>query len=120
MSNPLSAHDGRIIDQLFQVITQRRHTDPDQSYSAALLAAGPVKIANKLGEEAVETVTAALAQPTDRLIAESADLLYHLSVLWAATGVQPSDVWAELAGRQSKSGIEEKKSRVSDPSPEAG
>ena len=107
----MSKLDGRIIDQLFQVILERRHTDPDQSYSAALLAAGPVTIANKLGEEAVETVTAALAQPAGRVIAESADLLYHLSVLWAATGVQPSDVWAELASRQDQSGIAEKKSR---------
>ncbi len=103
--------DGRIMDQLFQVIVHRRDSDPDRSYSAALLAAGPVKIANKFGEEAVETVSAALAQPKDRVIAESADLLYHLSVLWAATGVQPSDVWAELASRQEQSGIAEKKNR---------
>ena len=69
------------------------------------------KIAQKLGEEAVETVIEGVGNNREALVGESADLLYHLLVLWAATGVSPADVAAELARREGGSGISEKKSR---------
>ena len=70
-----------------------------------------MQIAKKLGEEGVETALAAVAQDKQALIAESADLLYHLLVLWAACGVEPKDAYAALDARTNRSGIEEKNSR---------
>ncbi|HSO41784.1 MAG TPA: phosphoribosyl-ATP diphosphatase [Rhodospirillales bacterium] len=102
--------DARILDELFAVIEGSRGGSPDASYTARLLAAGAPKIAGKVGEEAVEVVVAALSEP-DRLAAESADLLYHLLVLWADAGVKPEQVWGELARRQGTSGLAEKASR---------
>jgi phosphoribosyl-ATP pyrophosphohydrolase len=68
-------------------------------------------MAKKIGEEATEVVIAALNETPQRLAAESADLLYHLLVLWADVGVAPADVWAELARREGMSGINEKNNR---------
>ena len=103
--------DGRVIDELFSVIDARRGADPESSYTAKLFTKGRRKIAQKLGEEAVETVIAALAEGPDQLVGESADLLYHLLVLWADCGLEPGRVWAELARRSGTSGIAEKQSR---------
>ncbi|MGB0671606.1 MAG: phosphoribosyl-ATP diphosphatase [Rhodospirillales bacterium] len=91
----------------------RRGADPETSYTAKLLAKGPAKIGQKVGEEAVETVIAALSEGPEALANESADLLYHLLVLWAASGVSPEDVYARLAAREGTSGIAEKQSRQS-------
>lgn len=102
--------DGRVLDALFAVVEERKGASPDDSYTAKLLAAGAPKIARKVGEEAVEVVVAALAE-RDKLAAESADLLYHLLVLWADAGVRPEEVWTELARRQGTSGLAEKASR---------
>jgi len=99
------------IRHLFQVITSRKGGDPDASYTAKLFAGGPEKIAQKLGEEAVETVIAAVAGDRAALTAESADLIYHLLVLLADAGLTPDDVIAELERREGTSGIEEKASR---------
>ena len=77
-------------------------------------AQGAPKIAQKLGEEAVETVIAALTEERAAVTAESADLLYHLLVLWVERGVTPEDVWAELARREGVSGLAEKSSRKQD------
>jgi len=99
--------------ELEEVLRARRQELPGNSYTARLLARGRAKIAQKLGEEAVETVIEAVAGDKDKLAQESADLLYHLLVLWADCGVAPADVWADLARRQGKSGIEEKKERKS-------
>jgi phosphoribosyl-ATP pyrophosphohydrolase len=99
------------LDKLWQTIAARQGADPASSYTAKLLAAGTPKAAQKLGEEAVETVVAALAQDEKALVAESADLLYHLLVLWAARGLDPALVWAELARREGISGLAEKASR---------
>lgn len=87
------------LDRLFDVILSRRGGDPAQSRTARLFQKGPAKIAQKVGEEAVETAIAALVEPRERLVSESADLLYHLLVLWAAQGLQPAEVWAELDRR---------------------
>ena len=103
--------DGRILENLFAVIESRRGADPATSYTARLLNKGRAKIAKKTGEEAVEVVVAALAEGREQLAAESADLLYHLLVLWAAGGVKPRDVWAQLAKREGVSGLLEKAMR---------
>jgi len=99
------------LDRLFATIAARKTADSGQSYTAKLIAAGKLTCAKKLAEEAVETALAAVAQDKPALTNESADLLYHLLVLWAACGVAPEDVYAALAGRESKSGLEEKASR---------
>lgn len=88
-----------VLDQLYAVIENRRGGDPAQSRTARLFQKGPAKIAQKVGEEAVETAIAALVEPRERLVAESADLLYHLLVLWASQGVRPEEVWTELERR---------------------
>ena len=103
--------DGRILENLFATIESRRGADTGSSYTARLLAKGRAKIAKKTGEEAVEVVVAALAESRQELAAESADLLYHLLVLWAAAGVRPRDVWAQLAKREGVSGLAEKAAR---------
>jgi phosphoribosyl-ATP pyrophosphohydrolase len=100
------------IDRLFAVVQSRKDADPATSYTAKLFAQGTLKIAKKLGEEGVETALAAVGQDKACLIAESADLLYHLLVLWAACGVTPDDAYAALEARVGRSGLEEKKSRV--------
>jgi phosphoribosyl-ATP pyrophosphohydrolase len=105
------ADNGHILDQLYETLKSRRGGDPEKSYTAKLFARGRPKIAQKLGEEAVETVIAALAETPDKVVGESADLLYHLLVLWAECGIEPSQVWAELDNRLGVSGIDEKKSR---------
>ncbi len=105
------SRDGRYLDELYEVIASRRDGDPDKSYTARLLAKGRAKIAQKVGEEAVETVVAAMGQGPGAVVGESADLLYHLLVLWADLGIAPDEIWAELAGRAGTSGIDEKKSR---------
>ena len=103
--------DGSTLDRLYAVIASRRGGDAAKSYSAKLFAAGPAKIAQKLGEEAIETVIEAVRGDVARVVAESADLLYHLLVLWAATGVAPAQVWRALESRAGTSGIDEKQSR---------
>lgn len=101
------------IDRLFVVIQSRKNADPASSYTAKLFAQGKLKIAKKLGEEGVETALAAVAQDNAALAAESADLLYHLLVLWAAVGLAPEDVYAALEARKQRSGLDEKAARKS-------
>lgn len=105
--------DGRTLDRLYQVIEGRRGADPTQSHTARLFERGRPKIAQKLGEEAVETVIAGLGADKSALAAESADLLYHLLVLWADAGITPAEVWAALEARRGVSGIKEKAARPS-------
>ena len=105
--------DGAALDRLFAVISARANADPAQSYTAQLLREGTAKIAKKLAEEAAETAIEAVKGDRARLIQESADLLYHLLVLWADGKIAPEEVWRALATRQGRSGIEEKKSRTS-------
>ena len=106
-----SSETALVLERLCRVIESRRGGDPEASYTARLLAGGVDKAAQKLGEEAVETVIAALARDRAALAAESADLLYHLLVLWAARGLDPAEVWAALAAREGVSGLDEKASR---------
>ena len=101
-----------VLDRLWSVVVSRRDADPALSHSARLLARGPAKVAQKFGEEAVECVIEAVRGDKDAVIAESADVLYHLLVLWVSTGVVPGNVWAELMRREGVSGISEKASRA--------
>jgi phosphoribosyl-ATP pyrophosphohydrolase/phosphoribosyl-AMP cyclohydrolase len=89
---------GEVLTRLGSVIEERAATRPVGSYTAELLASGSIRAAQKVVEEAAETALAAAAEP-DRLAAESADLLYHLLVLWRAAGLEPQQVAGELAGR---------------------
>ena len=104
---------GEALERLWRVIESRRGADPATSYTAKLLARGNAKIAQKLGEEAIEAVIEGVRGDGPALVGESADLLYHLLVLWAAIGVAPADIAAELARREGMSGITEKKGRKS-------
>jgi phosphoribosyl-ATP pyrophosphohydrolase len=111
MAKPPPTH---IIDRLYTVILSRREADPAESNTARLFSRGVEKISQKLGEEAVETVIEAINGKRKAVVSESADLLYHLLVLWAARGIDIEDVWAELARREGISGITEKESRKKD------
>jgi phosphoribosyl-ATP pyrophosphohydrolase len=88
-----------LLDDLYTVIASRKGGNPEDSYTASLFEKGLAKIAQKVGEEAVETVIDGVSGPRERVISESADLLYHLLVLWAARDVKPEEVWDELAKR---------------------
>jgi phosphoribosyl-ATP pyrophosphohydrolase len=103
--------DAAVLERLYALIASRKGGDPDTSYTARLFDKGTAKIAQKLGEEAVEAVIEAVGGKRERLIGESADVLYHLLVLWADQGIAPSEVWRELAKREGKSGLDEKASR---------
>jgi phosphoribosyl-ATP pyrophosphohydrolase len=103
--------DAEALDRLYQAILDRRGADPETSYTAKLFGRGRAKIAQKLGEEAVETVIEAVAGNNEKLAQESADLLYHLLVLWADAGLEPADIYAVLAAREGVSGIAEKAGR---------
>ncbi|NRA86516.1 MAG: phosphoribosyl-ATP diphosphatase [Rhizobiales bacterium] len=100
-----------ILDQLNEVIVARSNDAADQSYTASLLAKGTEKCAQKLGEEAVETVIAAIKNDRDEIISESADLLYHWLVLLKSCDISPDEIYKKLAERQNISGLAEKASR---------
>ena len=99
------------LKRLEATIKDRRSADPTTSYVAKLTAQGRAKMAQKLGEEAVETVIAAMSDARDATISEAADLLFHLLVLLADMGISVADVEAELARREGQSGLDEKSSR---------
>ncbi|MCT7667293.1 phosphoribosyl-ATP diphosphatase [Shinella kummerowiae] len=98
---------------LEQIVDARAKADPSESWTAKLVAAGQQKAAKKLGEEAVETVIAAIEGEKAALTSETADLLYHLMVVLKIGGVPLQDVMAELARRTGQSGLAEKASRQS-------
>ncbi|GGG33877.1 hypothetical protein GCM10010964_22250 [Caldovatus sediminis] len=109
---PPSAATAAILDSLWQTVEARRlEGDVARSHSARLLARGTAKVAQKLGEEAVECVIEATQGHREGTVMESADLLYHLVVVWVNAGIRPEEVWAELARRQGISGIAEKAAR---------
>ena len=103
--------EDNVLEDLYRVILSRRGADPAQSHTAKLFAKGKKKIAQKLGEEAVETLIEGVKGDKNGVIAESADLLYHLLVLWAELDVKPEDVWDALRAREGISGIAEKAAR---------
>lgn len=101
-----------VLDRLWAVVNDRRTADPEISHSARLLRRGTAKVAQKFGEEAVECLIEAVSGNRDALIAESADVLYHLIVMWVNADVRPEEVWAELQRREGVSGVAEKASRA--------
>ena len=98
---------------LERIVGARAATSPEESWTAKLVAAGQTKAAKKLGEEAVETVIAAIEGEKGPLVSESADLIYHLMVVLKIGGVELQEVMAELERRTGQSGIAEKSSRQS-------
>ena len=101
-----------VLIRLAGTIRARRTEDAAASYTRQLLDAGPERCARKFGEEAVETVIAALGQSRDALAAEAADLIYHLLVLLESRDVAPADVLAVLEGRMGTSGLAEKAAKA--------
>ena len=99
------------LDELEAIISTRAKASPEDSWTAKLLAQGRDKVAEKLGEEAIETVIEAVKGNKEGLTSEAADLLFHLLVVLYANEVNIADVMAELERRQFRSGIAEKASR---------
>ena len=106
--------DFAYLDSLVTIIASREGGDPKLSHTAKLLKKGTARIAKKLGEEAVETVIAAVRGDRAETVAESADLLFHLLVLWHAQKISPTEVMDELKRREGTSGIAEKAARLPD------
>src|ERR1700742_2928526 len=96
------------LERLYLAVLAAKDLDPADSRTARLFQRGPAKMAKKLAEEAIEVVIDAVNGKSDAVIRESADLLYNLTVLWAAAGVLPADVWAEMERREHLLGIAEK------------
>lgn len=100
------------LTKLYEVIEERKaDANPKKSYTAKLFKKGLNKICQKFGEEASELIIATLAETKKDQINESADVLYHMMVLWAEKGINPDDVYAELERRMGISGIDEKSER---------
>jgi len=102
----------KTLETLEALLEERKSADPKTSYVAKLYAKGDKKIAQKVGEEAVEAAMAVAADDNLELVAESADLMFHLMVLLKARGLSLSDVASELARREGLSGLEEKAGRT--------
>ena len=96
------------VDRLYKAILAAKELDPAVSRTARLLQRGHSKMAKKLAEEAIEVVIDAMNGDREALARESADLIYNLTVVWAASGVRPQDVWAEMDRRERMLGIAEK------------
>jgi len=96
------------LERLHAAVMAARHADPDDSRTARLMRSGRAKMAKKVAEEAAEVAIDAVAGTPDALVRESADLLYNLTVLWAAAGVEPADIWSEMDRRERLLGIAEK------------
>jgi phosphoribosyl-ATP pyrophosphohydrolase len=96
------------LERLYQAVLAARDLDPATSRTARLFQRGPSKMAKKLAEEAIEVVIDAVNGNAPAVVRESADLLYNLTVLWAAAGVKPEDVWREMERREDMLGIAEK------------
>src|SRR5689334_21611720 len=88
--------DVSVLNRLWDVVMSRRTADPTVSHSARLLLRGTTKVAQKFGEEAVECLIEAVAWRREAVVTESADVLYHLIVLWVDAGIRPDEVWSEL------------------------
>lgn len=104
-----------MLERLAATIAARRGADPAASHTAALLAQGAAKCAEKFGEEAVEAIVAAAKGERNALAREGADVLYHFLVMLEAAGVTLEEVLAELARREGTSGVAEKAGRAKAP-----
>ena len=99
------------LEKLFYDLLKKKNIDKEISYTSTLLTNKNV-LAKKIGEETIEVILEYLGNNKDKIIQESADLLYHLIVMWISSNVHPSEVWEELQKRKGISGFEEKKSRT--------
>ena len=106
-----SATEAHTLERLHARVAEARKGDPATSYTAKLAQRGRAKVAQKLGEEAVETVIELIRDDRAAIIGESADLLYHLMVAWSLAGVEPREVWTELERREGIGGLTEKAAR---------
>ena len=102
---------GFSLTDLERIVAERAKASPDESYTAKLIARGMEVAAKKLGEEAVEAVIAAVTADREHLVAESADVLYHLLVVLKAANIPLDEVMAELQRRTAQSGLAEKAAR---------
>ena len=100
-----------ILNRLAELLEQRKNADPNASYVAKLYAKGMESILKKVGEEATETVIAAMSGDREKIIYETADLWFHTMIMLAQAGLSPDDILKELARREGLSGLEEKASR---------
>ena len=100
----------QFVNELFSLLKERAKTNNNTSYTSKLIK-NPDLLAKKLGEETSELIIDFVKQNKKGIISESADLLYHMLVIWLSADVNPQDVWDELSNRQSQSGFEEKKNR---------
>ena len=100
----------QIIKEVFNVLTQRKKSSEKQSYTS-LLVKKPELLAKKIGEESSELIIDFIKKNKRGVIKESADLIYHILVIWVSLGINPEEIWKELSARKLVSGIEEKKNR---------
>ena len=100
----------QFIREMYDSLKKRKNKSKNKSYTSYLIN-NPELLGKKIGEESSELIIDFIKKNKDGVINESADLLYHLLVLWVSTGIDPGEVWEELSNRQSKSGFEEKNSR---------
>ncbi|MCF6216306.1 MAG: phosphoribosyl-ATP diphosphatase [Emcibacter sp.] len=103
--------NAKILSRLSKVIAARKGADASKSYVASLFQKGRKKIAQKVGEEGVELSLAAVMDDREDAISESADLLFHMMILWADMDISPDDIFEKLAKREGISGIDEKNAR---------
>ena len=100
----------QIIKDLLTVLTKRKKTSEKKSYTSHLIK-DPELLAKKIGEESSELIIDFITNNKEGAIKESADLIYHILVIWVSLGINPEDIWKELSSRKLISGIEEKKNR---------
>ena len=100
----------QIIKELFTILTQREKTSEKQSYTSYLIK-NPELLAKKIGEESSELIIDFVKKNKQGVIRESADLIYHVLVIWVYLGIKPKEIWDELSSRKQISGIDEKKNR---------
>lgn len=103
------------MDALHRLVRERSPAAARRTHSGRLLARGTPKVVQKLGEEVFETLIEAISGDRARLVGESADVLYHLVVLWVDAGVRPEQVWHELERREGIGGLVEKRARAAAP-----
>jgi phosphoribosyl-ATP pyrophosphohydrolase len=96
------------LERLYKAVIELKKAGPAHSRTARLIHSGRSKIAKKLAEEAVEVVIDAMQNDREAVVRESADLLYHIVVLWASAGIRPQDIWSEMDRRERLLGIAEK------------
>ena len=100
------------LEKLFDDLLKKKKFDKENSYTSSLLSNKNL-LAKKIGEESIEVILEYFANNKNKIIKESADLLYHLCVMWISADIKPSYIWKELHKRRGISGLEEKKRRLS-------